>query len=72
MYGLEVTEVGLRGKRNQCLVHKPDGVFDVFFVQHFYGGVHVTQRYGNEYAGAAIVGIGKAVCIGTGAAAYGA
>ena len=51
------------------MVHQFDGFFDVACVQHFHRGVHVTQGNGNENRRAAIVCIGKAVCIGTGTAA---
>ena len=47
------------------LIDQSDHVFHIFFVRHFYCGMHILQRKGNQYRGNAHVGISEGICICT-------
>ena len=65
----KIAEIRFRRDVQQGFVNQLNRAFNIVFMQHFDGGVHVAQRRRNQCRRASVVGVSETVCVGARASA---
>lgn len=64
-YFLVIFQLHFRLNLKECLINQTDDISNIFFRNHFYSCMHITQRKGNQSTRNSAVRMCKCICIGT-------